>query len=71
MQTLLLLKNNFSIKSSVFVEVPLNVPCRSRVLRPLADLQATYTGRRVPDGLLIIAVLIAMERGIGKRKFKL
>ena len=40
-QTLLLLKNNFSIKSSVFVlvpwgssEGPLKVPCRSWTLRP-------------------------------------
>ena len=50
-QGLLLLKNNFLIKSSVFVlipESPLKVPCRSRTLEPLVDLQGTTPGRHVP-----------------------
>ena len=29
---------------------PLKVPCRSRTLRPLEDLQGMSPGRRVPDG---------------------
>ena len=53
-QGLLLLKNNFFIKSSVFVlspENPLKVLFRSWTLGPLGDLQGTSLGRCVPAGL--------------------
>ena len=33
-------------------ESPLKVPCRSRTLGPLGDLQGTSQGRRVPTGTL-------------------
>ena len=46
MQGLVLLKNNFFIKLSVFELVPRE----SRTLGPLGDLQGTSPGRRVSAG---------------------
>ena len=59
-QGLLLLKNNFFIKSSVFElvpwespESPLKIPCRSRTLGPLGDIQRTSRYVACPAGTFI------------------
>ena len=53
MQRLLLLKSTFSLNhESLYLspEGPLKVPCRSRNLGPLENLQGISLGRRVPAG---------------------
>ena len=49
-QGLLLLKNNFFIKSSIFVFVP----WRFWTLRPLGNLQGRFPGHRAPAGFMVI-----------------
>ena len=42
-------------------EGPLKVPCRSRMLGPLGDLQGTSLGRRAPVGLIVLFCVILKQ----------